>query len=91
MKISPEIDLSRSLRQVFGNKDEFSDQVKHDCQRQTETCNAILRRYFSPKDRERRELMILADEVGLRKTYVALAVAVAEMSPLLTRSMVPML
>lgn len=77
MKISPEIDLSRSLRQVFGNKDEFSDQVKHDCQRQTETCNAILRRYFSPKDRERRELMILADEVGLGKTYVALAVAVS--------------
>ena len=30
-----------------------------------------------PKERERRELMILADEVGLGKTYVALAVAVS--------------
>jgi hypothetical protein len=77
MKLSPEIDLSRSLRQVFGNKAEFGRQIEHDCQRQTETTNAILRRYFGPKDRERRELMILADEVGLGKTYVALAVAVS--------------
>jgi len=77
MKLSPEIDLSRSLRQVFGNKAEFTAQIEHDCQRQTETTNAILRRFFGPKDRERRELMILADEVGLGKTYVALAVAVS--------------
>src|SRR5262245_5557220 len=77
MKISSEIDLGRSLRQVFGNKAEFTSQIEHDCQRQTETCNAILRRFFGPKDRERREMMILADEVGLGKTYVALAVAVS--------------
>ena len=77
MKLSPEIDLSLSLRQVFGNKPEFAGQIEHDCQRQTETTNAILRRFFGPKDRERRELMILADEVGLGKTYVALAVAVS--------------
>src|SRR5262249_25475271 len=39
--------------------------------------NAVLRRFFGSKDRERRELMILADEVGLGKAYVALAVAVS--------------
>ena len=77
MKLTPEIDLRRSLREVFGNKADFTLQIEHDCRRQTETGNAILRRFFGPKDRERRELMILADEVGLGKTYVALAVAVS--------------
>jgi hypothetical protein len=77
MKLSPEIDLSRSLRQVFGNKGDFTQQIAHDCARQSETANAILRRFFGANVRERRELMILADEVGLGKTYVALAVAVS--------------
>jgi len=77
MKLSPDIDLSRSLRQVFGNKGDFTQQIAHDCARQTETANAILRRFFAAQERERRELMILADEVGLGKTYVALAVAVS--------------
>jgi hypothetical protein len=75
MKISPEIDLGRSLRQVFGNKPDFTAQIEQDCARQSETTNAILRRFLGTKEVERRELMILADEVGLGKTYVALAVA----------------
>ena len=77
MKLSPEIDLSRSLRQVFGNKGDFSQQIAQDCARQSETTSAILRRFFGANERERRELMILADEVGLGKTYVGLAVAVS--------------
>ncbi|HBJ36696.1 MAG TPA: hypothetical protein DDZ51_18455 [Planctomycetaceae bacterium] len=77
MKLSPEIDLSRSLRLVFGNKGEFSKQIAQDCARQSETASAILHRFFGANERERRELMILADEVGLGKTYVGLAVAVS--------------
>ena len=77
MKLSPEIDLSRSLRQVFGNKADFTEQIAQDSARQSETATAILRRFFGANERERRELMILSDEVGLGKTYVALAVAVS--------------
>ncbi|MEX2215956.1 MAG: helicase-related protein [Phycisphaeraceae bacterium] len=77
MKPSPEIDLGRSLRQVFGGSDVFSHQIAHDCARQTETAHAILRQFFGVKTHERRELMILADEVGLGKTYVGLATAVS--------------
>ena len=77
MKFSPEIDLSRSLRQVFGNKADFAAQIDRDCARQSETTAAILHRFFGAKERERRELLILADEVGLGKTYVALATGVS--------------
>jgi len=77
VKLSPEIDLGRSLRQVFGNKADFAAQIEQDCARQSDTTSAILRRFFGAKECERRELMILADEVGLGKTYVALAVAVS--------------
>ena len=77
MKISTDIDLGNSLRQVFGNKEDFADQIKQDSARQSDTAGAILRRFFGAKDSERRELVLLADEVGLGKTYVALAVAVS--------------
>ena len=77
MKLSPEIDLGRSLRQVFGNKADFTAQIEQDCARQSETTSAILRRFIGVKDCERRELVILADEVGLGKTYVALVVAIS--------------
>lgn len=77
MKLSAEIDLSRSLRQVFGNKEDFSEQIAQDSARQSETASVILHRFFGAKERERRELIILADEVGMGKTYVALAVAVS--------------
>ena len=46
MKLSPEIDLGRSLRQVFGNKEDFTAQIEQDCARQSETTSAILRRFF---------------------------------------------
>ncbi len=75
MRLSPDIDLHRSLCQVFGNKPGFAAQIEQDCERQSETARVILRRFFGASERERRELMILADEVGLGKTYVALAVA----------------
>jgi len=77
MKLSPEIDLCKSLRQVFGNKEDFSKQIAQDCARQSDTASAILNRFFGAQEQERRELMILADEVGLGKTYVGLAVAVS--------------
>ena len=77
MRLSPEIDLKKSLRLVFGNGSGFAEQIEQDCARQTETARAILKRFFAASDAERRELMILADEVGLGKTYVALAVAVS--------------
>src|ERR1019366_1117475 len=77
MKLSPEIDLGRSLRQVFGNKADFSAQIAMDCERQSDTTTAILQRFFGARECERREMLILADEVGLGKTYVALAVAIS--------------
>jgi len=77
MNLSPDIDLSRSLRQVFGNKPDYNNQIEQDCARQTKTAKAILKRFFTSIEGERREMSILADEVGLGKTYVALAVTVS--------------
>jgi hypothetical protein len=77
MKLCPDIDLERSLRLVFANQPGSAEQVAADCARQTKTVEAILERFFSRDDEQRREISILADEVGLGKTYVALAVAVS--------------
>ena len=77
MKMSKAIDLEKSLRQVFGNDPESVAQVEQDRDRQTATVNAILKRFFARSPAKRRELTILADEVGLGKTYVALATAVS--------------
>lgn len=77
MRFSAKIDLARSLRKVFGDNADFAAQIARDCARQSDTASAIIRRFFGAKESERRELMILADEVGLGKTYVALAVAVS--------------
>ena len=77
MKFSPDIDLGRSLRQVFGNDPASSEQIEQDRRRQTRTAKAILQRFFSRRMLNRREMVILADEVGLGKTYVAIAVAVS--------------
>ena len=77
MKQSRSIDLGKSLRQVFGNDAQSASQVEHDRDRQTATVNAILKRFFARSASKRRELTILADEVGLGKTYVALAAAVS--------------
>ncbi len=77
MKLSSSIDLGKSLRQVFGNDPESEKQVKHDQARQEATTNAILKRFVAQSASQRRELAILADEVGLGKTYVALSTAVS--------------
>lgn len=77
MKLSLNIDLGKSLRQVFGNDPDSEKQVQHDRARQEATANAILNRFVARNVSCRRELTILADEVGLGKTYVALAVAVS--------------
>ena len=77
VKFSPDIDLGRSLRQVFGNDPASSEQIEQDRRRQTRTAKAILQRFFSRRMLNRREMVILADEVGLGKTYVAIAVAVS--------------
>jgi hypothetical protein len=77
MKLSPNIDLGKSLRQVFGDDPKSAAQVEHDRSRQEATTNAILKRFVARNPGNRRELMILADEVGLGKTYVALAVALS--------------
>lgn len=46
-----------------------------DAERQTATAAAILERLFAPDPQRRFELQVLADEVGMGKTFVALAVA----------------
>lgn len=46
-----------------------------DAARQARTADEILRRLFHDRSTERWELQILADEVGMGKTFVALAVA----------------
>jgi SNF2-related domain len=53
-----------------------------DAERQHATVEEILRRMFDPIGRKRWELQILADEVGLGKTFVALAVAYSLLSHL---------
>jgi hypothetical protein len=77
MNLSPDIDLGKSLRQLFGNDRESEARIKDDQARQEKTTHAILQRFVAANASERRELTILADEVGLGKTYVALAAAVS--------------
>lgn len=77
MMISSQIDLGKSLRQVFGNSPESTAQVESDRRRQVATVDGILERFFEKSESKRREFTILADEVGLGKTYVALAAAVS--------------
>lgn len=48
-----------------------------DAERQTVTVEALLNRMFHPKDSQRWELQILADEVGMGKTFVGLGVALS--------------
>src|SRR5262249_49052811 len=76
MKLSRAIDLGRSLRQVFGGNPDSEVQVATDRDRQTQTGEAILARFFAEAEGRRRGLVLLSDEVGLGKTSVALAVAV---------------
>lgn len=57
----------------------------HDAVRQTATVNHILRAFCGPLS-ERREVQVLADEVGMGKTYVALAAAYSLLSVLRDKS-----
>src|SRR5690349_23916272 len=77
VNLSPDIDLERSLRQVFANQPGSEQQIQGDCARQMATGEAILEKFFTRDPEQRREISILADEVGLGKTYMALAVAVS--------------
>lgn len=74
MKLSKDIDLLRSLRVVLGDRDGALDRARQDEARQRQTAEAILARFLA-EPKERRETIVLADEVGLGKTFVALAVA----------------
>lgn len=59
--------------------------TQHDALRQTATVNHILRAFCGPLS-ERREVQVLADEVGMGKTYVALAAAYSLLSVLRDKS-----
>ncbi|MCG3178257.1 MAG: RNA polymerase-associated protein RapA [Phycisphaerae bacterium] len=47
----------------------------NDARRQTRTTEEVLQRFFHPRPGKRFELQVLADEVGMGKTFVALATA----------------
>ena len=66
------LDLRSSLRSVLG--DSHLVTVEKAAKRQEATIDAILRRLYENEER-RREIVLLADEVGLGKTFVALGVA----------------
>jgi len=64
--LSKHIDLGRDRTRM---KD------PRDAERQTKTSQEILDRFFNGSESKRWELQLLADEVGMGKTFVALAVA----------------
>ena len=67
------LDLRRSLRSVLGDNNPVA--VEKAAKRQERTIDAVLRRLYNDDDEHRREIVLLADEVGLGKTFVALGVA----------------
>ena len=68
------LDLRRSLRSALGNT-ASSSAVETAALRQERTIDAVLQRLYDRDERRRREIVLLADEVGLGKTFVALGVA----------------
>lgn len=77
MKLSPNINLKKSLNQAFSDQKGATQLISDAQHRQEKTAEAILERFFCASGDDRREMIILADEVGLGKTYVALSVAVS--------------
>lgn len=67
------LDLRRSLRSALGEGAEAA--VEAAATRQERTIDAVLERLYCDDEAQRRELVLLADEVGLGKTFVALGVA----------------
>ena len=67
------LDLRLSLRSALGNGAPAA--VEKAAMRQERTIDAILQRLYADDDLRRREIVLLADEVGLGKTFVALGVA----------------
>lgn len=67
------LDYRRSLRRLL--EQGSPEEVDAIASRQERTVDALLRRMYSPDDGARREFALLADEVGLGKTFVALGVA----------------
>ena len=69
----PGLELRCSLRSVLGDDNRAA--VEKASTRQERTIDAILHRLYNDDEMLRREFVLLADEVGLGKTFVALGVA----------------
>lgn len=67
------LDYRQSLRHLMDQGDRA--EIEAIALRQERTVDALLHRMYSASDAERRELVLLADEVGLGKTFVALGLA----------------
>ena len=63
---SKDFDLGRDRTRISDPKD---------AARQQRTVDVLLDRFFNPKSAQRSEIQILADEVGMGKTFVALGLA----------------
>lgn len=68
-----DIDFSRSLRAALGEGS--AARAAELGERQRKTAAALLGKLYADKPVDRREIVLLADEVGLGKTFVALGVA----------------
>ena len=66
MKRSQQFDLGQDRTRIKDSRD---------ADRQAATVDALLDRFFHPQAEQRWELQILADEVGMGKTFVGLGVA----------------
>ncbi len=66
IQLSPDFNLGKDTTRMKDTRDAL---------RQTETASHLLRRLFHPSASQRWELQLLADEVGMGKTFVSLAVA----------------
>ena len=73
IEMAPEVDLGRDKARMK-NVD--------DATRQTLTARTILDRLYGPRDEEAWNLQLLADEVGMGKTFVALGVVYSLLSAL---------
>lgn len=73
MRRAPELCYLKSLRAAMETADE--EDIQGHAARQERTIDALLDRLYANNPAERREIALLADEVGLGKTFVALGVA----------------